>query len=261
MFCKPDGTITVRSFDAIIRVADGEALVSPTDYEVIDIPVDVAAKVVSRYVLEATEEHTALDVGDEIVVIYDGFTYLNTVNKVGEGNSQYMLSEKLPISTADTVLDFRNEKQTVEFKDITQGFYYIQYGDRGNEQLIIRETWMKPYVGYQELTASFSDAKTIEDGRILMLNEQAWEEVYCDLSAWGNAYDLLYGAEIRTLQKYKILSILENDFERRDEANSFREIYKTYLNKVSAESLKRLEADEDGLPTGEITNLTMNFSL
>jgi hypothetical protein len=261
MFCKPDGTITVRSFDAIIRVSDGEALVSPTDYEVVFTPVNVAAKVVSRFVIEATEEHTALNVGDELVVIYDGFTSLNTVNKVGEGNDRYELSEKLPVTTADTVLEFRSEKETVEFKGITEGFYYIQYGDRGNEQLIIRNTWMKPYIGYQELTASFSDAKTIEDGRIKMLNEQAWEEIYCDLSAWGNAYDLLYGGEIRTLQKYKILSILENDFERRDEATSFREIYKTYLNKVSAESLKQLEEDQNGLPTGEIVQLTMDFSL
>jgi len=261
MFAKPDGTITVRSFDAIIRISDGEALVSPTEYEVIDTPVDVAAKVVSRYIMEATEAHTALNVGDEIVVIYDGFTYLNTVNKVGESNSRYELSEKLPTSTVDTVLSFRNEKQTVEFKGIDQGFYYFEYGDRGNEQLIIRETWMKPYIGYQELTASFSDAKTINDGRIKMLNEQAWEEIYCDLSAFGDAYDLLYSAEIRTLQKYKILSILENDFEERPDATSFREIYKGYLNKMSTEGMKRLEDDENGVPTGEITELTMGFSL
>lgn len=260
MFCKPDGTITVRSFDAIIRQSDGEALVSSTDFISVE-PVEVFATVVSRFVFEASGVHTALNVGDEIEVYYGGFSSLNTVNKVSTDGLKYEVSEKLPITTPGIDISFKSVKNTVTFLDIEEGFYYFESGDRGNEQLIVRNTWMKPYIGYQELTASFSDASTIEDGRIQMLNEQAWEEIYCDLSALGDAYDLLYGSDIRTLQKYKILSILENDFENESNKRSFSDIYDRYLNKFSLNALAKLEADSTGKPTGEITQIDSRFSL
>ena len=261
MFSKPDGVITVREFSAIIRMSDGGALVSPTDFQVIGEPIEINAKVIDRFTIEITEEiHAALKVGEEIVVIYDGFTNLNTIDKVGEGNSRYQVSEKLPVVTADTEITIRSNFTTIELQGIDLGFYYFQYGDRGNEQLIVEDTWMQPYIGYDVLTTTFPDAKTISDGRIKGLNEQAWEEIYCDFSSFGDAYHLLYGAEIRTLQKYKIFSILQHEYKL-DIDKDFSQIYEKYLNKISMSSLKKLEADINGKPTGEILQLDMRFSL
>jgi len=263
MFCKPDGSFTARKFDSIIRVSDGEALSSPSDYSVSLSPTNIDAKIVDRFVFERTDpEWGAFEVSDEIEIIYEGFTYLNTIDKVGEQtpNIQYRVAEKLPIDTADVVISFRRTKQVVTLNDISEGMYVIEQGDRGNELLIVRKTWMKPYIGYQELTGSFSDSKAIDDGRIKLLNDQALEEVYCDLSDFGNAYNFIYSAEIRTLQKYKILSILENDFETIGE-DSFKIRYHEYLNKFSLSGMKRFDDDADGKPTGDISEVDTRFYL
>jgi len=262
MFCKPAGTITVRSFDSIVRVSDGETLVSPDDYTVTEAPSDFNGEIVDRFVFEDTEAiESDFNIGDEIEVIYNGFTYLNTIDKVGEGSAkQYKVAEKLPISDIGTAIKFRKTEYSITFNDINEEIYIVEHGDHSNEQIIIRKTWMKPFIGYQELTGTFSDAKSIDDGRITLLNEQALEEVYCDLSDFGNAYDFIYSAEIRTLQKYKILSILENDFEKVGE-ESFKIKYQEYLNKFSISGLKRFDEDQDGKPTGGISNMDTSFSL
>lgn len=262
MIAKPDDKIAVRAFNSIVRESDGVTLVAPDDFLIIDEPENIACKIVDRFIIEATEEHEEMKVGDEVEIIYNGFSYLNLVTKVSEGlaNTKYELNESLPAEPSETLLAFRRTTYVISLQDIAEGFYYFEAGERGNEQLIIRKTWAKPYIGYKELVSSFSDAKTIEDGRIKMLNEQAWEEILTDFSSFGNAYDFLFGAEYRTLQKYKILSILENDFETVGE-RSFSAIYKEYLQKFSMEALKRFDSDSDGVPDGNISTLTMGFSL
>lgn len=227
-----------------------KALELTTDYDV-SSPDSKTGTITGRRSILLTEAlDEKIEAGAPVSIKpFSGFSQQSAINRI-EGLNVEMIDDIDTDINFQVTLNF-NQK-FVTLKNLAEGWYYLSGNKNGNEFLIIRDTFVNPYIGFSDLAGIIDASKIPEEGKLRLVQNAATRELFTELSAYGNIYDQIYDEQITTLLIYKMLSIMIENNNSADVPQKFQAKFDNYLKVYTHNNGKRWDID----PTNGVKETT-----
>jgi hypothetical protein len=251
MIVNPNSLLALNQLSSIIRATDKVALVVDTDYSVLDNSF-LDATVVSEKEL-SLDTALEIDQGAGIIVKVGNYNFKHIVDNIDSTNTKMLLKRDLVdkdnvLVESGSVEVKREDNITIRFLDLAEGHYIIK---PSNLKVVVRESYVQPYVTFAELSAKILDVQNLTESRVSSLNSLALKMIYSDLSGFDNYYDIIDEVDMWKLLFLKIECLLSSDYEIvKEGAETPCDAYKRELNLYRP--TEKFTEGNDGVSTGEI---------
>jgi len=254
MIKNPNSLLFLNQLSSIVRATDKVALTPGVDYTVLP------NTFINGTILSDNEISldSALNVnqGQGVIIEIDGYNFKYIVDNVDEGNENMLLQGTLS-NKAGRVIDSgavrvkMESNVIVQLSNLAEGHYIIK---PANLKMVIRESFVQPYVSFDELSAKKLDVQNLTESRVSSLNTLALKMIYSDLSSFDNYYDIIDEVDLWKLLFLKIICLLTDDYRIEKDSKDLTpcQKYEKALN-VYAPKEKFVE-NEDGTSSEVIDN-------
>ena len=190
--------------------------------------------------------------GDGVILRINDFEFKNIIDNIDSTKQKIILTNDIldkdgNILENGTIEIKIDSKYIIKLNNIEEGNYLIK---PTNTKLIVRKSWVQPYVSLQDLSTKLIDAGNLKESRLARLNKIALKFLYSDLSGFGNYYDIIDEINLWKLLYYKIECLLSSDYEENNVSNQENRSCYKYDNALNNYRPKeKFTEGIDGKPT------------
>lgn len=252
MIVNENAIIHLNQFSSMVELPGLEALIPAVDYEIID-NTDIGAEVISSKELLIDSEFDVKP-GDSISLNIDDFYFKHIVDNIDVSKTKIMLTEDIIDKNGDYVESGiiavkRTDDTTLKLLDLEEGHYLIK---PTNTKLIVRKSFVQPYVSLSEISAKLVDAGNLKQSRLDSVNSLALKMIYSDLSAFENYYDIIDEIDLWKILFFKVECILSADYNIKQDDYKPCARYEKLLG--TYKPVEKFIENSDGSPSDRIDN-------
>lgn len=246
-------TIKLNQLSSIVKMPSLEALVLDSDYTITS-NLEVPATVVSGTELLMDSAYD-VEIGDTLSLNVDGFYFKHIIDNMDSTSTKILLTDDILdksndlVDPATVIAVKRTTNITVKLNDLAEGHYLIK---PTNQKLVVRESYVQPYVSLAEISVKLIDATNLKQSRIDRLNKVALRMIYSDLSGFDNYYDIIDEVDLWKILFVKMECLLAVDYESKQEWYNPCESYEKLINSYMPK--QRFEENADGTSSSVIIN-------
>jgi len=264
MISSENGILFLNNFSSLVKLSDMSELVAGVDFSIESNSFINATILSPAELLLATS--LSCEQGDGLLLQIDDFNFKNIVDNIDETQKKILLVKDI-MNKNNEILESGNcevrinSNYIIKLNNLEEGHYLIK---PTNQKLIIRKSWVQPFVSFEDLSTKLIDADNLKESRLSRLNKTALKFVYSDLSGFSNYYDIIDDVDLWKLLYYKIECLLSSDYEENNASNERNVACYKYENTLKKYAPKEIFSEnENGESTTEIEKNVnyANFSL
>ena len=183
MIISENGTLFLNNFTSIVSLPNLVELTQGVDYTLENNDFIDSTILSSTEILLATPIISDCEQGSSVLMQIDDFLFKNIIDNIDSTNKKIILLKDI-INKDDEILDTGslkikvNSNYIVKLNNVKEGNYLIK---PTNQKLIVRKSWIKPFVNFEDLSAKLVDIDNLKESRLSRLNKTALKFIYSDL--------------------------------------------------------------------------------
>jgi len=256
MITNQNGLLFLNQFSSIVKLPNLEALTAGVDYSVVtNTPVSCTV-VNSKQLTLASSLDDAIK-GDGVFITIGEFDFKNIIDNINSDKDKIILLKELVdldgvlIQSGSVEIKY-SWTNAIKLINVEEGHYLVK---PTNQKIVVRNSFVQPYVDFSELTPKMVDTINLKESRIDSLNKTALKMIYSDLSGLDNYYDIIDEIDLWSILFLKIECMLESDDEIKQNFNSKCTQYKNKI--ASFIPTEGFVENEDGSVSSEISGFSV----